>query len=67
MSASNRPILIYLVMDACSSVAAFTLKDEMQTHLRRRPDTFTNPLVCKFGGEERYTPAIITMSRAVAD
>ena len=43
---------------AGSSVAAFTLKDELKTHLRRRHDTFTNPLVYTFRGEHGYTPAI---------
>jgi hypothetical protein len=54
---------IYLVMDAGSPVAAFTLKDEMKTYLRRRLDTFTNPLVYTFAGDQR-SPVIMTMSRA---
>jgi hypothetical protein len=29
-------------------VAAFTLKDEMNTYLRRRLDTFANPLFYAF-------------------
>jgi hypothetical protein len=48
---SNRPNHIYLVMDAGSPVAAFTLKDEMRTYLQRRQDSFMNPLVYTFGGE----------------
>ena len=41
---SNQPNHIYLVMDAGSPVAAFTLKEEMKTYLRRRVDSFNNPL-----------------------
>jgi hypothetical protein len=64
---SNQPNHICLVMDAGSPVAAFTLKDEMRTYLRRRQDSFTNPLVYTFGGEQGYTPAIITMSSGLSD
>jgi hypothetical protein len=64
---SNQPNHIYLVMDAGRPVAAFTLKDEMKTYLRRRVDSFTNPLVYTFGGEHGYTPAIMTMSRAMGE
>ena len=67
MSASNRPNHIYLVMDAGSPVAVFTLKDEMRIYLNRRHGTFNNPLVYTFGGEQGYTPAIMTMSAALAD
>jgi hypothetical protein len=41
MAASDQ---IYLVMDAGTPVAAFTVKREMQIYLRRRLDTFCNPL-----------------------
>jgi hypothetical protein len=64
---SNQPDHIYLVMDADSPVAAFTVKPELTAYLRRRHDTFTNPLVYTFGGEHGYTPAIMTMSRALGD
>jgi hypothetical protein len=33
----------------------------------RRETTFTNPLVYAFGGEHGYTPAIMTLSKALAD
>ena len=64
---SNQRNHIYLVMDAGNPVAAFILKNEMRTYLRRRQDSFTNPLVYTFGGEQGYTPAIITMSSALAE
>jgi hypothetical protein len=64
---SNQPNHIYLVMDLGSPVAAFTRKDEMRTYLRRRHDTFTKPLVYTFGGEYGYTPAIMTMTAALAE
>jgi len=64
---SNRPNHIYLVMDASGPSAAFTVKDDMRMYLRRRRDTFNNPLVYTFGGEQGYTPAIMTMSRALAE
>jgi hypothetical protein len=67
MSASNRPNHIYLVMDAGSPVAAFTSRHEMKTYLTRRHGTFNNPLVYTFGGEQGYTPAIMAMSRALAE
>jgi hypothetical protein len=37
-------------MDAGSAVIAFTLKDELKTYLKRKLDTFINPLVYTFGG-----------------
>jgi len=64
---SNQPNYIYLVMDAGNPVAAFILKDEMRTYLRRWQDSFKNPLVYTFGGEQGYTPAIMTMSSALAE
>jgi hypothetical protein len=67
MATSNRPNHIYLVMDGASPMAAFTLKSEMRTYLKRRHDTFNNPMVYTFGGEQGYTPVIITVSAALAD
>jgi hypothetical protein len=64
---SNQPNHIYLVTDAGSPVAAFTLKDELKTYLRRRLGAFINPLVYTFGGEQGYRPSIMTMSRALGD
>jgi hypothetical protein len=58
---------IYLVMDAGSPVAAFTVKREMRAYLTRRLGTFTNPLVYAFGGNQGYRPTIMTMSSALAD
>jgi hypothetical protein len=48
-------------------VAAFIVKNDMRTYLRRRRGTFNNPLVYTFGGEQGYAPAIMTMSRALAE
>jgi hypothetical protein len=62
MSASAH---IYLVMDAGSPVAAFTVQHEMKAYLKRRLETFTNPLVYTFANDQG--PAIITMSRALAE
>ena len=56
---------IYLVMDAGSPVAAFTAQHEMKAYLKRRLDTFTNALVYTF--EDNQGPAIMTMSRALAE
>ena len=42
MAASNQ---IFRVMDAGSPKAAFTTRGEMQAYLKRRLDTFCNPLV----------------------
>jgi hypothetical protein len=67
MATSNRPNHIYLVMDGASPMAAFTLKSEMRTYLKRRRDTFNNLLVYTFGGEQGYAPAVITVSAALAD
>ena len=41
---------IDLVMDAGTPVAAFTARQELQAYLRRRLDTFCNPLVYTFWG-----------------
>jgi hypothetical protein len=60
MTASNQ---ICLVMDAGTPVAAFTVKRDMQTYLRRKLDTFCNPLVYTFQGG--YGPSIMTLSRAL--
>jgi hypothetical protein len=62
MTASNQ---IYLVMDAGTPVAAFTVKRDMQLYLRRRLDTFVNPLVYTFQGS--HGPSIVTLSRALAE
>jgi hypothetical protein len=67
MTISNHPNHIYLVTDAGSPVAVFTTQHEMKTYLKRRHGTFNNPLVYTFGGEEGYAPAIITLSRALAE
>ena len=67
MSASNRRNHIYLVMDAGNPVAVFTLEDEMRTYLKRRHGTFNDPLVYTFGGEHGHPPAIMTMSKALAE
>ena len=67
MIASNHPNHIYLVMDAGSPVAAFTSRREMATYLKRRRGTFNSPLVYTFGGERGYTPAVMTMSAAIAE
>jgi hypothetical protein len=45
LAASNQ---IFLVMDAGSRKAAFTTRRELQAYLRRRLDTFINPLVYTF-------------------
>jgi hypothetical protein len=62
MTASNQ---IFLVMDAGSPKAAFTTRREMQAYLRRRLDTFINPLVYTFWGNQG--PSIMTMTAALAD
>ena len=62
MSASDE---IYLVMDAGTSVAAFTARQALKAHRRRRLDTFCNPLVYTFAdGRE---PPITTLSKALAE
>ena len=48
-------------------MATFTLKDEMKTCLRRRLDTFTNPLIYTFGGDRGSPPAIMTLLKARAE
>jgi hypothetical protein len=62
MTASNQ---IFLVMGAGTPVAAFTARRELQTYLRRRLDTFINPLVYTFWGSNG--PSIMTMSAALAE
>jgi hypothetical protein len=64
MTAANQ---IFLVMDAGSLKAAFTTRRELTTYLRCRHDTFTNPLVYTLGGEDGYTPSVMTMTAALAD
>jgi hypothetical protein len=63
MPASNQ---IYLVMDAGTPVAAFTVKRDMQIYLRRRLNAFANPLVYTFQGGG-HGPSIMTMSKALAE
>jgi hypothetical protein len=63
MSVSDQ---IYLVMDARTAVTAFTSKHKLKVYLKRRPDVFANPLVYTFGCEG-CSPAIMTMSRALAE
>lgn len=58
---------IYLVMDAGSPVAAFTVEREMQAYLKRRLGRFANPLVYAFGERQGYTPTIMTISSALAE
>jgi hypothetical protein len=45
MTATNQ---IFLVMDAGTPVAAFTARPELKAYLRRRLDTFINPLLYTF-------------------
>ena len=56
---------IFLVVDAGTPVAAFTARRELQTYLRRRLDTFVNPLVYTFWGSQG--PSIMTLSSALAE
>ena len=46
MSASNQ---IFLVVDAGTPVAAFTVRQELKAYLRRRLDVFINPLLAHKG------------------
>jgi hypothetical protein len=39
----------------------------MRAYLKRRLGTFSNPLVYAFGVNQGYTPAIMTMSSALAE
>jgi hypothetical protein len=64
---SNQPNHIYLVMDAGSPVAAFTIKHELKAHLTRRLEAFNKPLVYTFGGEQGYAPAIMTLTSAMGE
>jgi hypothetical protein len=57
MDASNQ---IFLVMDGGSPVTAFTAR-----YLRRRLDTFCNPLVYTFAGG--FGPKIMAISAAPAE
>ena len=63
MVASNQ---IFLAVDADSPVAAFTARRELNAYLKRRLDTFINPLVYTFW-DNQGTPSIMTMSAALAD
>jgi hypothetical protein len=62
MTASNQ---IFLVMDAGTPVAAFKARHELKAYLRRRLDTFSNPLVYTFWSG--HGPSIMTVSSALAD
>jgi hypothetical protein len=53
MTASNQ---IFLVMDAGSPKGAFTTRHELQAYLRRRLDTFINPAVYTFWGNQGPSP-----------
>ena len=46
--------------------AAFMARRELQSYLRRRLDTFINPLVYTFW-DNQGTPSIMTMSAALAE
>jgi hypothetical protein len=61
--ASNQ---IFLVMDAGTPAAAFTVSRELKTYLKRRLNTFINPLVYTFW-DNQWTPSIMTMSAALED
>ena len=63
MAASDQ---IFLVVDAGTPVAAFTAPRELTAYLKRRLDTFINPLVYRFG-DNHGTPSIMTMSAALAE
>jgi hypothetical protein len=63
MAAYNQ---IFLVMDAATPVAAFTARPELKAYLRRRLDTFINPLICTFW-DNQGRPSIMTMSAAPAE
>jgi hypothetical protein len=56
---------IFLVVDAGTPVAAFTVRRELQAYLRRRLDTFINPLVYTFWSDRG--PSIMTMSSALVE
>jgi hypothetical protein len=62
MAAPNQ---IFLVMDAGTPLAAFTVRQELKAYLRRRLDAFINPLVYTFWGDQG--PSIMTLSRAPAE
>jgi len=62
MAATNQ---IFLVVDAGTPVAAFTARRELQPYPRRRLDTFINPLVYTFWGNQG--PSIMTMSAALME
>jgi hypothetical protein len=52
-------------VDAGTPVAAFTARQELNAYLRRRLDTFINPLVYTFWGNQG--PSIMTMSSAMSE
>ena len=63
MSASNQ---IFLVVDAGTPVAAFTARRELTAYLKRRLNTFINPLVYT-SWDNQGTPSIMTMLAALAE
>jgi hypothetical protein len=62
MTASNQ---IYLSWMRGRRSLPFTVKRDMQIYLRRRFDTFANPLVYTFPGS--HGPSIMSMSSALAE
>jgi hypothetical protein len=62
MFASNQ---IFLVVDAGTPVAAFTVRRELKAYLKRRLDTFINPLVYIFADD--HAPTIMTLARAMGE
>jgi hypothetical protein len=54
------------VVDAGTPVAAFTARRELTAYLKRRLDTFINPLIYRFW-DNHGTPSIMTMSAALAE
>ena len=66
MVISNQRSHIYLVIDAGSSVAAFTTQHEMKTYLKRMLNTFNRALVYRIDGEG-HAPVIMTLARAIGE
>ena len=62
MAASDQ---IFLVVDAGTPVAAFTARRELTAYLKRRLDTFINPLVYTFWSDRGSS--IMTMSSALVE
>jgi hypothetical protein len=57
--------LSYQGRGAGTPVAAFTARPALQVYLRHRIDTFINPLVYTFWGNQ--DPSIMTMSSALSE